>query len=247
MSVKSAVRVLHIFQELSHYPDGRTVKEISESLNIPQSSTFQLINTLLNEGYVTLLPGTKRYKLGVKLIQLGTVAMDQFNLSQLSEPFLRVLMEAVQETVFMATLAKDELVYISKINNNRSIQTTARPGYPKPLYCTGLGKAFLTFLPETQRRELIENLTLAPVTANTITEKDELEVQLAASKERGYAIDDEENEEGLYCLAAPIYGPTGTMQAAISVAGPKERMLKQRPFIIEELTKKASFISNLLN
>ncbi|WP_223592527.1 IclR family transcriptional regulator [Neobacillus bataviensis] len=242
MSVKSAERVLRVFELLAQYPGGLTIKEISETLSFPQSSTSGLIETLFKNSYLTT-DEFRKYKLGPKLIQLGSVAMDSLEISAQGTPYLKQLMEEVQETVFMAELHHSELAYLVKINSNRSIRTTAEPGKSKPLYCTGLGKAFLTFLPQKRREEILNGLKLEPITQKTITNKEALVEQLEVFAALGYSIDDEENEEGLYCLAAPVYGVDHTIQAAISVAGPKERMLKQKESIVEKLLDTAGKIS----
>ena len=245
MSVKSAERVLRVFELLSLYPEGLTIKEISEALSIPQSSTSGLIETLLTNRYLTA-DAFRKYNLGPKLVQLGNIAMDSLDISSQGTPYLKQLMEEVQETVFMAMLEDSELVYLVKLSSNRSIRTTAEPGKSKPLYCTGLGKAFLSFLPPNKKEEMISQLKLEPITQKTITNKESLLQQLELFAQQGYSIDDEENEEGLYCLAAPVYGVNHTIQAAISVAGPKERMLKQREIILEKLLETSIKISNSL-
>ncbi|MGM7723881.1 IclR family transcriptional regulator [Metabacillus sp. Hm71] len=242
MSVKSAERVLRVFELLGQHTEGLTIKEMSGKLSFPQSSTSNLIGTLFKEGYLNQ-DSLKRYKLGPKLIQMGTLAMESLDISSQGTPYLKKLMEDVQETVFMAVLSEGELVYVSKIDNNRSIRTTAQPGYRKPLYCTGLGKAFLAFLPENEKNAILDHVELSPITRNTITNRQELEKKLEMFVDMGYSIDDEENEEGLYCLAAPIFGPDNTIQAAISVAGPKERMLNRKDLIVEKLLQTSKKIS----
>jgi DNA-binding IclR family transcriptional regulator len=243
MSVKSAKRVLEIFELLAGYPNGLSIKEISEKLSSPQSSVFNVVKTLASEGYLNQDYG-KKYKLGAKLIHIGRSAMDSLDLTNIGTPYLTSLMNHVQETVFMAILSEEELVYIAKIDNNRSIRTTAQPGFRKPLYCTGLGKAFLAFLPSEKRNNILDKTELLPITEKTITVRSELEQQLEFFNKQGYSIDDEENEEGLYCLAAPIYGGGNELMAAISVAGPKERMLSRKEDILSELVKTAGEISS---
>ena len=242
ITVKSAKRVLRVFEILSHYQDGLSIKEISEILTFPQSSTSALVGTLYKEGYLTL-DSLKKYKLGPKLIQIGSAALDSLDISLQGVPYLKSLMEDVHETVFMAVLSDNNLVYIAKIDSNRSISTTAQLGKQKPLYCTGLGKAFLSFLPKQTRNEILSSTELIPITKKTITNKEELEKQLNLFSEAGYAIDDEENEEGLFCIAAPIFGADHTIQAAISVAGPKERMLKQKEYIVEKLLQTSNKVA----
>ncbi|WP_027416734.1 IclR family transcriptional regulator [Aneurinibacillus terranovensis] len=242
MSVKSAVRVLEIFELLAGHPNGLTVKEISEALSFPQSSTFHLVQTLFSNDYIsqTIM---KRYKLGPKLIQLGTRASDSLDLHSDAQPHLEKLMNEVQETVFMAVLSGEEIVYVSKFDNYRSIRTSAQIGSRKPLYCTGLGKAFLTFLPGKERKQLLEHAELKAVTAKTITDRSVLEEQLKQFAKNGYAIDDEESEEGLFCLSAPIFNAAGRMTAAISVAGPKERITSRKQEIVHHLLHAAASVS----
>ncbi|ATH93686.1 IclR family transcriptional regulator [Bacillus glycinifermentans] len=245
MSVKSAVRVMRIFELLTTHPDGLTIKEIARELALPQSSTFHLVVTLFEEGYLQQDAG-KRYRLGAKLIQIGTAAMESVDISAQGVPYLKRLMDGVQETVFMAVLSDDQLVYIAKIDNNRSIRTTAQPGSRKPLYCTGLGKAFLAFMPENERRKLFDRIEFVRFTKNTMTSREQLEEQLKQFTELGYAIDDEENEEGLFCLAAPVYGSDGVIKAAISTAGPKDRMLKRKDVIAGQLLETAGKITEAI-
>lgn len=242
MSVKSAKRVFEIFEVLSQYQEGLTIKEVSEKLGLPQSSTFNLLKTLKEEGYVRQ-DMVKKYRLGEKLIPLGTRAMESLDIHSVGAQHLQRLKDSVQETIFMAVLSNEELVYISKIDTDRSIRTSAQPGYRKPLYCTGLGKTFLAFLPEELRKDILHNVELKPITNHTVTSLDELEEQLKVFKKNGYSIDDEENEEGLYCLAAPIYDNEGKITAAISVAGPKQRMLTQKEEIAQQVMKTALNIS----
>lgn len=244
MSVKSAERVLEIFELLTDFPNGLTIKEISDHLDMPQSSAFNIVKTLCNRAYL-IQSSDKRYKLGAKLIHVGQSAMDSLDLSEVGNPYLIQLMNEVKETVFMAILSEEEkeLVYIAKIDNNRSIRTTAQLGFRKPLYCTGLGKAFLAFMPEEKKTRILDHTKFLPVTDKTITDRSLLEKQLESFRQLGHSIDDEENEEGLYCLAAPVYGARNELVAAISVAGPKERMLNRKDVIGAQLKTMATEIS----
>jgi DNA-binding IclR family transcriptional regulator len=155
-------------------------------------------------------------------------------------------MSLVEETVFMAVLSGDELVYIAKVDSNRSIKTSAEIGSRKPLYCTGLGKALLSFLPKDQREEILEKIELKAITPKTVIDREELIHQLDQSNMRGFAIDDEENEEGLYCFAAPIYNADGEIEAAISVAGPKERIKRNESETLTHLLETSKSISESL-
>ena len=242
MAVKSADRVMQILELLVTYPIGLTIKDISEMLSYPQSSTFNLVQSLYQNDFLTQT-SLKKYKLGPKLIQIGTRALESLDIHSEALPYLTALMEKVSETVFMAVLSGSEIVYVSKVSNNRSIQTSAQIGSRKPLYCTGLGKAFLAHLPLDERKHIIENIGLKAITSKTIIKTEELERQLKQFAIQGYAIDDEEGEEGLFCLAAPIFDANQRITAAISVAGPKERIVLQKDNIVMRLLDTAYRIS----
>jgi DNA-binding IclR family transcriptional regulator len=242
LSVKSAKRVLEIFELLAQKGHGLTIKEVSEGLSVPQSSTSGLMKTLLDEGYLSQ-DTLKRYFLGPKLIQIGAHARESLNIHSIGMPYLQDLMDRVEETVFLAVLSGDEIVYIAKIDSNRSIRTSAQPGYRRPLYCTGLGKAFLTFLNEADRNRILEHTEFKSLTEHTITDRITMDEYIKHYQKLGYAIDDEESEEGLFCLAAPIFGVEGEMEAAISVAGPKGRVQPRKELIVPILLETASKIS----
>ncbi|MGI8316710.1 IclR family transcriptional regulator [Halobacillus mangrovi] len=242
MTVKSADRVIDILDLLKDFPDGLTLKEIANKLSLPQSSTYHLLQTLEKRGLL-LVTERKSYKLGPKLIQIGTRALQTLDINTEAQPHLRKLMEQVEETVFMAVMIEQELVYVAKIDNPRSVRTSAQIGMRKPMYCTGLGKAFLAFLPEPVKENIVADMEMPAITSNTITNKHELNEQLSVFRKQGYAIDDGENESGLYCLAAPVYNASGEMVAAVSVSGPKDRVYPRSEEIVEELLKTAKTIS----
>lgn len=242
MSVKSAVRVLQIFELLMGHPQGLNIKEIATALDIPQSSTFHLVKTLYERGYLSLTD-LKKYKLGPKLIQLGTRSMEAMDLYRDARIPLERLAELVKETVFMAILSGNDMVYVAKVNTNRSIRTSAQIGSRKPMYCTGLGKVMLAYLPKNRRDEILSQTPLDSITEHTITDRQELEECLAQYRAQGYAIDNEENEEGLYCIAAPVFDAVGEVIAAVSVAGPKDRMKKRHDDIVFHVKNTAEVIS----
>jgi DNA-binding IclR family transcriptional regulator len=234
LTVKSALRVLKIFELLAQYPNGLTVKEMSEKLGWPQSSTFNLIQTLYNQSYLSQ-SSSKKYKLGANLIQLGSKALDSFDFVTDSQPYLQELMNTVEETVFMAVLSEDKVIYVNKFEFERSIRTSAYIGMQRPVYCTGLGKAFLTFLPIREREEILSKIELKAITPKTITDRHALELQLSEFFKLGYTFEEEENEEGLLCIAAPVFDVSKRVKAAVSVAGPKERMLIHKDQIVSDL------------
>lgn len=242
MTVKSAKRVLDIFEILINYPNGLTSNDISEKLGLPPSSTLNLLKTITKESYLIKDPN-KKYKLGPKLIPLGTSAMEFMDITEVSSHYLQDLMDLVEETVFLAVLSNNEVVYIMKIDSHQSVRTTAQPGNRKPLHCTGLGKTFLAFMPDKERKSILSQIDLKPFTHNTIVDRNVLHEKLVQYQSLGYSIDDEEGEEGLYCFAAPIFGTNNELIAAISVAGPKERVCTKKDNIIKQIKNTSLAIS----
>ena len=229
MAVKSAERVFRIFELLEQSPEGLTNKEVSSLLGFAPSSTFALLQTMEENGYLSA-DEQKRYYLGGRLMSLGAVAASRIDLNKIGTPYLKKLMQTVEETCFLGVLSGDEIVYIAKENCERTITTNASIGSRKPVYCTGLGKAFLAFLPEKESSQIIDRIELKAFTEHTVTDKLELKKEIAQFRNQGYAVDNQEIEQGLWCMAVPIYDNTGHMKAAISVSGLKQRMVEKKDF-----------------
>lgn len=242
MAVKSAERVLRIFEHLSGFPNGLTAKEISTQLGYAVSSTFELLKTLSDNDYL-IENERKRYSLGPKLIQLGVNASSYLDINKVATPLLTKLMEDLEETIFMAVLSLDEVVYVAKINSYKTISTNANIGSRKPIYCTGLGKAFLTFMPEKETLSIIDKLELEPLTPNTVQTKEALLEQIKHFRKLGYAIDNEEIEQGLWCVAVPVYDAANRMIVAVSVSGPKVRMMPKKDKIISKMLRLSEALS----
>lgn len=242
MAVKSAERVLKIFELLESSSEGMTNKEISSTMNYAPSSTIALLQTMVENGYLSV-DGQKRYSLGGKLVSLGAVAASRFDIGRMATPYLKHLMQTLEETCFLGVLSGDEIVYIAKENCERTINTNAQIGSRKPVYCTGLGKAFLSFLPPEESRDLMVRLDYKRYTENTVSSFEELRKQLQEFRLQGYAIDDQEIEEGLWCLAVPVYDGYHRMVAAISVSGPKSRMVGKMDLIKTEMLKAGKNLS----
>ncbi|MCH3964905.1 MAG: IclR family transcriptional regulator [Clostridium sp.] len=242
MAVKSAERVLQIFEHLAAYPNGQTINEISTQLGYAPSSTHALLKTLLDNGYL-YIDEIKRYKLGPKLIQLGKSVSSHMSIDKIAQPLLEKTMEELEETIFMAVLFKGEVIYVAKANSYKTVTTNAQIGSRKPIYCTGLGKVFLAFMDIDEKTKILNNLNFKKFTKNTVTSKEELLKQLISFRNQGYTVDDEEIEEGLYCIAVPVFDSSKHVIAALSASGPKQRMLSKKELVI----KKMLSVSNLLS
>lgn len=242
VSVKSAERALDVIDFLSFSENGATLMDLSNHLEIPKSSMSQLLSTMLSKNYLFKSEGNL-YKLGHKLIIAGNRARTTNDIYSASHTILRDTVQKTGETVFLAIRSDTEIIYLAKVDSERSARTTAQPGMRKPLHCTGLGKSFLSFEDENIRNEIFEKIVLDAHTPNTITDLDELKIRTTEYRNQGYSIDDEENDIGVYCVASPIFNDQGQMIAAISCAGSKPRMLDKKSEVIETITNAASQIS----
>src|SRR5699024_3663528 len=242
MSVKSAERVLEVIDYLTAMDGGSTLMELSGELGIPKSSMSQLLGTMTRRDYLVRTEGNV-YKLGHKLITAGNRARTGNDIYSAS---ISILLETVMktgETVFLAIRSMDEIIYLAKVDSDESARTTAQPGMRKPLHCTGLGKAFLSFEEEDVRRELLDSIALTPYTSHTITNREELAAVTSQYRAQGFCVDVEVSDIGVYCGAARVFGDAGGMVAGISCAGSKPGMIDEEQSVIGEIARAAGKIS----
>ncbi len=158
-------------------------------------------------------------------MQVGLAAMAGFDLTAIGPQYLQAITGETGETSFLASLDEGEVVYLLKEEGRHAIRTTAVLGTRRPVHCTALGKAFLASLPFPEAEAIVQAKGLRAYTPRTITDPESLWEELASIRLRGYAVDREEMEEGLACIAAPIRDYTGRAIAAMSMAGPIARVL----------------------
>lgn len=200
---------------------------VSEALGLSRSATYRLLDTLREHGYLEINPATERFRLGMRAAELGMAAVAGMDAVRLAPAYLQDLVRATEETAFLAVVHDDEVVYVYREEGPQPVTMSSRIGSRRPLHCTALGKAYMSALPDDVRRSLVGRLDLRRLTDNTITDAPALEAELARTRERGYAVDNVEVEEGVACFAAPVLDYRGLPVAAISVAGPADRILSK--------------------
>ena len=205
-----------------------TVTEISHQLELPKSTAHNLLRTLKHFGFVTQEPKGKIYRLGHKIFELSELFSRNTQLVSYAMPHLRRLAEQTKETVKLGIPSGDGVLVIAAIESSYMLHTRGDEGRRALLYCTGLGKAWLSTLPDEEMREVVTNGGLKLLTSRTITTIDRLEQEIAKIRACGYAIDREENEEGVCCVAACALDPYGRARAVISVSGPSSRITRNR-------------------
>lgn len=236
--VQTIERVSSILDTLGQNPKGMSIRELSSKVHLPKGTIHRLLSSLSYFGYVRQDPKTRNYFLGLKLVELGNLLLSQLDLRKEAEPFLRDLAERTKETVHMVFLDRDEIVYIDKVeldHNPSGLKMASRIGLRNPAHSCAVGKILLSYLPEEELDRIIQEKGLLKRTENTITDPQILKAHLKTVRAQGYAVDDEENERGIRCVAAPIFNESGKPVAAISISGPAFRITKK---VIQETLRK---------
>jgi IclR family transcriptional regulator, KDG regulon repressor len=236
--VQTIERASSILDILGQSPQGISIRELSTKIKLPKGTTHRLLSSLAYFGYVHQDPKTRNYLLGLKLVELGQLLLSQLDLRKEAEPFLRDLAERTKETVHLVFLDRNEIVYIDKVDtdqNSSGLKMASRVGLRNPAHSSAVGKVLLAHFPDEELKNFVKEKGLPKRTENTITDPVQLKEHLRNVRSQGYAVDDEENEKGIRCVAAPIYNEAGKTVAAISISGPAFRITKK---VIQESLKK---------
>lgn len=227
MKINSVDRCLNIIDLLSRKPKGLRLFEISSQLGLNPSTTHHLLNTLLPHEYITQDPDTKKYALGFRFVEIGSRILDSLDVRKISEKHLNALHESCNETVHLAVLRHNKVIYIDKIDSHGKLSLATYVGYATDAYAAAGGKILLSDLPDAKIREMYGNGALAVYGRNTITNMEMLLAELKTVRKNGYAVDDEEYYEGIRCVAAPIRAG-GKVIAAVSVTGSVFTVTRER-------------------
>jgi DNA-binding IclR family transcriptional regulator len=224
---KTASRVLDILSLFASENEPISVSRISQELNAPKSSTYEILETMVMKEFLDFDPNIKKYKPGIKLFEVGTSSLSNTDLIKDTRPYLENLVKRTGETAFLSVPSGQEIVYLDKVEGLSSVRTTASLGTRLPMYLTGLGKAILAAYPNEKIAEVTKDIKYEPVNENSIKNFNSLMQNIKQTRERGYAIDNREREEDIYCIAVPIYDYSNQPIAAISVAGLVTRMQEE--------------------
>jgi DNA-binding IclR family transcriptional regulator len=234
--VKSAARVLDLMELLVGHRDGLTLSEICDLQRWPKSSTLALVRTLRDREFLADGRRERSYRLGPRLVQLGSAYLSSIDLVRDGQEIVRAVSRRCDETVHLATLVGRNVIYVAKEEGTGQVRMVSAIGKTVPAHGTGVGKLLLSSLsPDEFDRLIPPSLTLEKITDTTIADRDALLAELAATRLRGYALDNGESTVGLRCVAAPVYDSTGDMVAAMSVSVPSPRMTDARLNELREL------------
>lgn len=218
-SVRSLERGLTLLELLANSKTGLSLPELVQKTELPKSSIHCLLITLERRGYLHRNVRTGRYMFGLQLFSLANMAVSGLKLHDEAAPFLRSLVKETGLTAHMAILERREAVLVSKFEPLGIFRLATWIGKRMDLHCTSLGKALLAYLPPQEVDEIVRVHGLPRHNDNTLCSRKRLREDLARTVERGYALDDEEDELGLRCLGAAVFGPDHQIVASISIAG----------------------------
>jgi DNA-binding IclR family transcriptional regulator len=239
-SVANSLRLIRAFSE-DHYEIG--ISDLAKRLGLAKSTVHRLASTLLDQGMLEQNAGDGKYRLGLALFELGTLVRRKMDFTMEARPFLRTLMEKTGETVHLAILDHDSVLYVISLESKQALRMGSKVGTRVPVHATAVGKALLAFQPEEEIARIVAR-DLPASTPKTIVDGKALARELALVRARSYAEDDEESEVGLRSIAAPIRNDSGAVIAAISIAGPSHRMTRKTLLgWVRELVEAADAVS----
>ena len=219
--IQSLARGLKILDLLGDSDEGASITELAEILRVDKGSASRLMSTLVKHGYAEKDPTSRRYTLGPQVVSLSRRLLTRMPLREAARPALQQLMERTGECAHLAILARGKALYLDQVESPATLRVNVQVGQMAPLHCTALGKILLAFggveFPPT-----LESFTL-----KTITDPNELREHLENVRQQGFAVDDEEFDPGIRCIAVPVYNYHNKMAAAMGISGPSTRLTSQ--------------------
>lgn len=238
--VKSLVRALSILVALAECGEGLTLAALSKRLGLPPSTAHRLLTTLQRQRFVRFDSTSMSWRIGVQAFTVGSAFAQSSDIVALTKPYMRRLMEQTGETVNLYVLSGEGAICMAQVQSPQMIRAISRPGGALRMHRSAAGKAMLAHMPKDQFADIVMKHGLPRATQNTIVSMRKLEAELAKTRERGFAIDNEEFVLGLRCVAAPLLDERGMAHAALSVAGPKARMTDERLAALGKLVAAAA-------
>ncbi len=220
--IQSLARGLKILDKFVAAKGSLSITELSHELDLDKSTVSRLVKTLVQYEYAQPDPGTRRYRLGNKVTRMSWQLLDRMPLRDQAKPFLYQLMNATGECAHTAVYSDKQALVIDDVEASASLRVVGGIGRLIPLHCTAVGKCLLAFSNVPLPAELPRR------TDYTLTSFDLLNANLNAIRQAGYVLDDEENDYGVRCIAAPVYDHTGQAIACIGISGPTVRMTDNR-------------------
>ncbi len=225
---QSLMRALTLLERLSESPKGMQLTDLSYQLGMPAATVHRLLSTFEELNFVEQDPEQGLWYVGLKTFTVGNAFLNRRDYVAIARPHMHMLVEQCGETVNLGVIDAGEVVFISQVESLEVMRMIVRLGSRSPIHASGVGKAMLASMPEQRVAGILERRGLARFTDHTIDSPADLRAELERVRQLGYALDDEEHAVGLRCVAAPIFDENGQALAAISLSGPKARIVDSR-------------------
>lgn len=244
-TLQTVERAFNILEILSEEAKGLTATAIEKKLQLNKSTVHRLLMTLLSKGFIEKRENTNAYIIGLKMVELSSIRLNSIELKKTEAvPYLRELSYKLNQPVQLAIYRDGDAVFIEKIEPINSIRVYSQIGKRIPVYCCSVGKAMLLQWSDDKIRDMLKDTSWISYTHTTLQDVDSVIKEVEEARQSGFAIDNEEHEEGIFCIAAPIYDYRGDIIAAISTAGTnKEFLVNRDASIIREVKETAANIS----
>ncbi len=217
-------KALGLLVLLGDEPRGASAADISRRAELPFSTTYRLLASLTRGGFVDYEPDGRRYHLGLRIFQLGQRVSNHHGFAGTALPVLRRVTEQTGEATILSVRDGHHHLTVNKVDGPQTFRVTSDPGHLGALHATAVGKALVAFADDAERESLIEELELAPLTEHTITDRAVFRTEMEKVRRQGYAVMDEENENGMRAVAVPLLNPQGHAFASLATAVPVFRL-----------------------
>jgi DNA-binding IclR family transcriptional regulator len=234
-SIRAVERALDVLTCFTSRTPALSMTQIAEQIGINKSTVHRLLGTLEKKRFVTRDAATGMYRPGIRLLQMAYLTLEHNDLRRLAAPFLRSLCDSHRENVNLSILDDVDVVYVDVVESQQRVKLAAIPGQRLPAFCTASGKAILAFFPEEDVRRILAR-GMPQYTQSTLSSHQTFIENLGLTREQGFAIAEQEFEDGINAVAAPIFSGQRPI-ASVSIAGPayrlgRERMLEIGPQVV---------------
>jgi len=239
-TLQSVQKALDILETLATQNKGFNLTQLAKKLDLANSTTHRVLDTLRRQGYVEQNPESQKYSLSIKILQLSSMLLGQMDVREKALPILEEVAKKTGESVRLAILSDSEVVYIECVESSQTLQVRGFIGKKVFIHTSAVGKVLLAYLPEERIDRIINNRGLPRCTKYTITDPHKLKEHLRKVRQQGFAIDNEEGTIGSRCISAPIFNYSGKIIAAVSIAGPSLRITPEHFDRLVRIVKEAS-------
>jgi IclR family transcriptional regulator, acetate operon repressor len=222
-TVQALDRALGVLEHLAQGP-GRTLSELAEEVKLPVATVFRALVTLQSHGMVEVEEPGQVWQIGAGAFRVGSAFLRRTKVVERARQPMDQLMRDTGETANLGVEVRGEVLFLAQVETNEAIRAFFPPGTKGPMHSSGIGKALLAWYPEERTQSIIAREGLQKFTSLTLTSDVALLRDLARTRDRGFAIDDQERAEGMRCIAAPIFNAHGEPVAGLSVSGPAFRV-----------------------